>query len=86
MQEHLSAFTYHSVHVCVCACRRMSHADRARNQINHVCELLINEPTVLKLFHLVFINLYKLYDEEHHERDIAAVCVCGHDVFQRQSE
>lgn len=43
----------------------MLHTDCARDQINYVYGLLINELTMLKLFHLVFINLYKLYDEEH---------------------
>lgn len=53
MQGHLSAFTYHSVHVCV-------HVDACSMWINYVCGLLINEHTLLKLFHLVFMNSYKL--------------------------
>lgn len=76
MQEHLSAFTYHSVHVYVCTCRCMLHTDSVRGQINYVCGLLINELTMLKLFHLVFINLYKLYDEEHEGGMQQQLCVC----------
>lgn len=70
MQEHLSTFTYHSVHVCTCvhgdACNTQVHS---RDQINYVFALLINERTTLQLFLLIFIHLYKLYDEEH-EGDI----------------